>query len=127
MPGRELANVITTGMRRLGFHVQDVSYEEPFFSTRCRSGTYEYEILSFVGLPDKIDATWVVECRPVLGLLSRLMGRSEEQELEAVLKAIHEVLTGESRVTEIRWFKTLPSDPFRARKYWSSPTDSGLK
>ena len=124
VPGRELAELIQSGLSQRGFNAEEVSYEEPFYVTRCRSGNYRYEILSYIYDPDEAGAVWVVECAPQLGLWAKLMGKTEAQELGAVLKAINETLRGDSRVKEGRWFTKLPASPFAAEKYGRSPTEA---
>ena len=126
VPGGELAELIQKGLSQHGFDAEEVSYEEPFFVTRplCHSGNYRYEILSYIYYPDETDAVWAVECAPRLGFWARLLGKSEDSELGAVLKAIDETLRNDSRVREKRWFKDLPGSPFAAQRYGRSPTEA---
>jgi hypothetical protein len=123
VPGRELAELITEGLRQRGFDAEDVSYEEPFFTTRCQSGDYRYEVLSYIYVPAGADAVWAVDCAPTLGTWAKLTGKSEEAEHGAVLIAIHDTLKKDARVIDMRWFKDLPGEPFSVQKYGRSPTD----
>lgn len=124
VPGRELGELITAGLRQRGFAAEDVSYEEPFFTTRCQSGNYRYEVQSFIYVPGETDAVWAVDCPPTLGAWARFSGKSEDAELSAVLIAIHETLKNDARVIDMRWFKELPAEPFSVLQYGRSPTDA---
>ena len=121
MPGRQLGELVSSGLRKRGFEAEDVSYEEPFFVTLCRSGEIEYEVLSYIYWPDKRDRIWAVDCSPRLGFIPKLFGRSEESKLGAILGAIHDILKSEPRVRKMRWFKDLPAEPFAVRRYALSP------
>jgi hypothetical protein len=123
MPGRELAELITDGLRQRGFDAKDVLYEEPFFTTRCQSGKYRYEVLSYIYVPEEADAVWAVDCAPTLGTWAKLTGKSEDAELGALLIAIYDTLKNDSRVIDMRWFEELPAKPFSVQKYGRSPTD----
>lgn len=120
--GRELGELITSGLRERGFNAEDVSYQEPFFVTRCWSGDYQYKILSYLYYPDEVEPIWAVECVPKLGFLAKLLGKSEEVELAALLGAIHDTLLVDARVRDQRWFKkALPASPFSVSEYALSP------
>ena len=58
IPGRALAELVVSGLRKRGFNASDVINEEPFFVTRCHSGDYEYRILSCLTYPDPAAPVW---------------------------------------------------------------------
>ena len=60
VPGRPLAELDVNGLRKLGFQASDVEYQEPFFVTRCRSGDYEFQILSYLAYADRTGPAWAV-------------------------------------------------------------------
>ena len=123
IPGRPLAELVVSGLRKRGFNASDVINEEPFFVTRCRSGEYEYQILSFLTYPDPAGPVWEVSCAPTIGFWGKLFGKSEDKELGPLLDAIHDTLKSDSHIKEMRWFpeSSVSSDPFAEKKYATSP------
>ena len=123
LPGRELAEVVVAGLRKRGFQTTDVKCEEPFFTTVCSLGSFKYEILSYIYVPDEIDPIWAVECPSPVGFFARLSGKSDKHEHGTLLDALHDVLNDEPKIREIRWFKELPGAPFEEGKYGTSPRE----
>ena len=105
VPGRDLANLVATGLQSEGFDVEGPTNEEPFFAVVCSSGGVQFEILCFIYVPDGRNSLWQVHCQRNLGWFSRLLGKSEEDELVDVVLAIHKVLTTSPRVGAVRWYK----------------------
>jgi hypothetical protein len=53
---------------------------------------------------DFVDGSaWEISCPPVFGFFSRLLGRNEDKELSALIKALHETMEINSRVKEMHW------------------------
>ena len=120
MPGRALGELVAQGLQRHGLQASGPFDEEPFFVVPCEVEGIKYRILCYILEPGK-NPVWAVECPRTLGLIAKWRGKSEERELGLVVTAIHEALTHDSRVTEIRWFKDLPLTPFEESKYDTSP------
>ena len=121
VPGRQLGQLVAKGLRARGVEDSDVQYEEPLFVTRCRSGEHVYPIFSSVLYPEKSGAPWVVSCERQISFWGRLLGRSEEKDMGLVLDAIDDTLRNDARITDMRWFKDAPCDPFSEKKYATSP------
>lgn len=123
LPGRALAELVVSGLRKRGFNASDVMNEEPFFVTRCRSGDYEYQILSCLAYADDTAPVWEVSCPPTIGFWGKLFGKSEEKELGPLLDAILDTLKSDGRIKEMRWFRepSISPDPFAAKNYATSP------
>ena len=120
IPGRSLGELISQGLQRHALKASGPVNEEPFFVVPCQSGSIEYRVLCYILEPGD-DPVWVVECPRTLGRIARWRGKTEEQELGAVVTAIHETLKNDSRVGEIRWFPELPGIPFEETRYDTSP------
>ena len=121
LPGRDLAELVEQGLRRVGFAIEGVVYEEPFFVVRCRVGQFEYELLSYLFDPHDVNPVWVVDCPSRLGFFDKWFARSKNAEYASVLQAIHRTLISDHRVREVRWFRSLPADPFSAEGYSRIP------
>lgn len=121
MPGRSLGELIVQGLNHHGLEASGPLNEEPFFVAPCRSGAIEYRVLCYILEPGD-DPVWVVECPRTLGRIANWRGKTEQQELGAVVTAIHETLRNDSRVREMRWFPELPASPFDEIQYDSAPT-----
>jgi hypothetical protein len=110
VPGRELANLVAKWLRQGGLAIEGPEYEEPFFTLRHGMGRDRIEVLCYIYAPKA--EVWVVEATWRQGFLSRLFGRGEPQGLNPLLVALHEGLMQEPKVREMRWFATLPADPY---------------
>jgi hypothetical protein len=119
VPGRDLADVVASCLRRDGLAIVGPEYEEPFFAVRCGSGREEIEVLCYIHEPKA--GVWVVEAGWRPGLLDRLRGRGKPQGLNALLVSLYEGLLREPRVHEMRWFATLPADPFGEVEFGVGP------
>jgi hypothetical protein len=80
-----------------------------------------YPILAYLGYSDETGPAWVVSCQRTVGFWGRLLGKSEDAELGAVLEAIDAILREDDRITEIRWFADAPLDPFSKTEHGTSP------
>lgn len=121
IPGRPLAELVVSGLRKRGFNASDVKNGEPFFVTRCRSGNYEYQVLSYLAYADDTAPAWEVSCPPTISFWGKLFGKSEQKTLGSLLDAIHDTLKTDGRIKEMRWFTKPSYDPFSAKKYAISP------
>jgi len=97
----ELAGILFEGLCAHGFKPTPPTDCEYAHFLRCKSGDCEYEIMVAFDFVD--GKTWEISCPSRLGLLAKLFGKSERQELGALITAIHDILQSDSRVTSIKW------------------------
>jgi hypothetical protein len=97
----ELAGILFEGLRARGFEATAPTHGQYAHFLHCKSGDYEYEIMVAFDFVD--GKTWEISCPPRLGLLAKLFGKSERQELGALITAVHDILQSDSRVTSIKW------------------------
>ncbi len=119
IPGRELAEIVSRGLRQAGIAIAGPVCEEPFFTLRCEAGGQTITLLCYLYAPDT--GTWVVEAPQHQGFLSRLLRRPRTEGLRRVLEALHQTLLREPRVREMRWFAELPVEPFGKMPYGVGP------
>ena len=117
IPGRELADFLHNGLKSHGFEVSEIENVEPLFSIKCKSGQLTYEILVSLYDPDAEQPIWVIECPCKLGILAKLMGKKEDEELRTILAGIYSALSQKDKVWEMRWFKNLPAEPYSEVSY----------
>jgi len=93
--------MLVAGLHARGYSPSPVRDQEYAHTFRCRSGEYDYEVMVAFDFVD--GKTWEVSCPPSLGWLARPKGKSEEEELSALVSAIASVLHSDARVKDVRW------------------------
>jgi hypothetical protein len=98
----DVAASLIAGLRAKGFSPSEPKDQEFAHFFRCSSGAHKYEIMVAFDFVD--GQTWEVSCPPVLGVFSRLFGKTEETELSALIAAIHATMKSNSHVKEMYWY-----------------------
>jgi hypothetical protein len=102
LPGEDLAEFIAGRLREKYFAVEPVENEEIWFTVKVISGSIEYPLM--VCRSSINEDYWEISCPRKVGTFARLLGKSEETELQNLTNAIDEILRGEEKITEIKWY-----------------------
>lgn len=121
IPGRPVAEMLMQGLRARAIKASDVTNEEPFFQVICEMGPHKYSVLTYYAGGEDDDPVWGVECGRIMGFWEIFPKKTGESELANLLDAIQDILTGDSRVKEVRWFAESQIDPWSRKKFSSSP------
>ena len=110
--GYSICKFLETELIRSGFKVQPLdNYRDIAWSVDCDINSKS--IFFFVGyLGTKVTDWQLVICSNI-GLISKMMGRKDENERIELAKAIHAILSRDERFSNMKWFS----------RYTDSPTD----
>ncbi len=101
-PGRDLAEFIAEQLRQKNYVVNSVEYEEPWFTVNVVSGSIEYPLMVSRSVME--DDYWEISCPRTLRFFARLLGKSEDAELQSLVKILDEILQKEKTITDIKWY-----------------------
>lgn len=123
LPGRQLAEDLASGLRDLGHEVSGVTNDEPFWAVNIKLPKQSISLLVYLYYPnpDPGQAIWSVSIPFKLGLFSKLAGKQPDAAVVAVAQAVDMALQKCGKVYDIRWFKELPAEPFKASQYSAQP------
>jgi hypothetical protein len=103
LPGADLAQFLAEKLRQKGLAVCPVGKNEIPPTINVTSGSIEYSVT----VCPSIYSTdyWEIDCPRTKGLISRLFGKSEEDELGSLVNAIADILRDEEAITHIKWYR----------------------
>ena len=115
--GKELAELLATGLRAAGFNVGDPQAAD--FEYIVNENDHDFEL--HVGIDDfQYPDRWMVQaCYSRRGFFGRLLDESDTAALARLLKATDRVLRQSSQIGDIRWFPTYHHDPAQLEKQTS--------
>src|SRR5450432_1397865 len=96
------ATDLAAALSRAGFKPSSPQDNEYAYSVRCKSGIHEYEIMVAFDFVDR--QSWEVSCPPTLGFFARLIGKNEIDDHTRIIRAIHESLQSNPRVSKLVWY-----------------------
>jgi len=102
--GEEIAPFLANALRETGFNASEAENGEFAYFIRCPSGQRVYEIM--IGYNFGGGSTWEISCPPILGSFSRLMGKSEDNDLLPVITAIDRAMRSNTHVQEMFWYRS---------------------
>jgi hypothetical protein len=107
---REIREFVTEGLQKAGFSIQTRS-EKPVLDLSCPLEEHAWTIM--VGLTDEHQGkpVWSIELMRKTGMVERLRGNIDSREEGPLVDAIHDLLSKDSRVKQIRWFKDSDASP----------------
>jgi len=121
LPGRDVAALLADGLRERGFAVENVEAIDYGYFLDCRSDGRAFTISVTVDDPWEM-RRWNIACPSGTGWWAWLFGRSDHAAHRSLLIAIHDVLTGCSRVCDVRWFPSYePPNYLHDRDAYASP------
>ena len=100
--GRDLAEFIAEQLRQKNHVVRSVENDEIWFTVNVTSGSIEYPLMVCRSIEN--DDYWEISCPRTLGFFARLLGKSENTELQNLIDALDGILQGEKTVTDIKWY-----------------------
>ena len=101
-PGGPLADLIANHLAHSGCKVSDREPTEysHTFSVRLDSRSFEVAI----GLVDDGHREWLIFVESSMVPLARWFGWSDRDQYLVVLRAVHECLSTDSRISDLRWY-----------------------
>jgi hypothetical protein len=108
--GYSVCKFLRDELARLGFNVLKLdNYRDIAWSLDCEVDGKK--IFFFVGyLGTKVTDWQLIVCSGV-GIIGRLLGKSDEGERIKLSKAIHTILSDDNRFTELKWFSQYTDNP----------------
>jgi hypothetical protein len=108
-PGRELTAHIVSSFRKQGIQTYDSTEHEIGNTIKCTIEKRKYEVeVSFDWVTNE---WWEVMYTPTLGLITRLFGGNEANEMQLLTKAIAKAIKEIRGIYEIRWYSEFPNNP----------------
>lgn len=123
IPGEPLAIDISAELRQSGYSEVRILDESPLWVLRVRldDGDADIDVSLFLPSEKPHEAVWNVSIPSRRGLLDRLLGRPEPEAIQALARAVHDALERIPGVSNIRWFRKWPADPYKAESYSVRP------
>jgi hypothetical protein len=108
-PGRDLADWLRGELAAMpGLAVERPVQEEWGWGLPIRAGGQA--VVIHVGLLSEGPPDWLVVARPVVSLRPRFFGRVEQQGLERVIEALHELLLRAPELHDVGWHEAAVFD-----------------
>lgn len=122
VPGRRLADAVAAQLRSQGFYCTVVD-ESPIWVVNCRRDNAECEVLVSLYEPGKEPRTavWNVSVPSSRSFFDRLLKRPEPDVRIELVLAVHSALEAIEGVSDIRWFRKWPAEPYACPAYSKTP------
>ena len=115
LPGRLLATEISVGLQTNGVRSAGVFDAEPFWEIRCVVDKQPFSVLIYIFQPNEVrkNAIWCISFASGVGLVAKLMGKTDDNEIRKLARKLHAVLNGLAHVYGVRWFNgnEISTDP----------------
>ena len=104
-PGQPIALTLREGLGRRGIQARAPANRDDF-AWEMRATVGEHSFLILVGLvDDEGGREWLVFADSELGKLKRLLlGKRDEEAHRVLLRAIHDTLSTDERIRNLRWY-----------------------
>jgi len=113
--GYSICKFLEKELERAGFNVQKPeNYRDTAWSIDCSIDSDK--VFFFVGYLGTKVTDWQLIICSTIGVIGRILGRKDDEARSKLAKAIHTILSGDERFSDIKWFS----------KYTGSPKDVWL-
>lgn len=123
LPGKALAEALSTALQAIGHPPSQVSCDEPFWVVHVPEESKTIEVLVYIYLPakERRNAVWVVSIPSEESSILGFVRKAESTARIATVETVCSALTCLPQISDVRWFRELPSDPLASTRYTTHP------